>query len=68
MSELITVKTKECCMCHLTSELTLIKTDYLAWQSGMLVQKAFPYLSENEIELLITGIHSKCWDKLFGKD
>lgn len=40
--------------------------DYEAWENGELAQNAFPYLSADERELIMTGICSTCWDKQFG--
>ena len=42
--------------------------DYLDWSEGELVQIAFPYLSAEERETLISGICPKCWDETFGED
>ena len=39
--------------------------DYRAWQNGKHAQDAFPYLSANERELLISGIYPSCWDNMF---
>jgi len=41
--------------------------DIWAWEDGELVQNAFPYLSADEREMLISGICPECWDKLFGE-
>lgn len=40
--------------------------DYLSWNAGELAQKAFPYLSADEREMLISGICPTCWEKTFG--
>lgn len=42
--------------------------DYLDWQDGALVQDAFPYLSANKRELLISGCCSQCWNKMFSSE
>lgn len=36
-------------------------------RQGMLIQHAFPFLSSNERELLISGTCSKCWDEMFAQ-
>lgn len=41
--------------------------DIWAWEDGELVQNAFPYLSADEREMLISGICPKCWEKMFGE-
>lgn len=38
------------------------------WQSGMKVQDAFPDLSADDRERLISGICPDCWEKMFGDD
>jgi len=35
------------------------------WQNGTLAQKAFSYLDADQRELIMTGTHSGCWDKIF---
>ena len=69
---MMTIKTVSvevaCPFCGAVSNLTLNWEDYAKWQEGALVQDAFPYLTPNERELLITGICSDCWDRMFGTD
>lgn len=38
------------------------------WKSGMLIQRAFPNLSAEDREFLISGICPTCWSKLFPPD
>ena len=54
-----------CPICGHANEVEVNEIDYLDWQDGMLVQDAFPYLSANEREKLISGICPSCWDKMF---
>ena len=65
---LVKVQTKPCICCHETGLITVDYAQYIKWQEGMLVQQAFPDLSASEREMLITGTHPKCWDKMFGKE
>jgi hypothetical protein len=37
----------------------------ILWQSGMLIQDAFPMLSAGEREFIKTGITPKEWDEMF---
>jgi hypothetical protein len=39
--------------------------DYQAWKSGKLIQNAFPYLSADEREFLMTGITPDEWNSAF---
>lgn len=54
-----------CPICHTTHELEVPFEAFCAWQAGALVQDAFPMLSANEREMLISGICPPCWDNLF---
>jgi hypothetical protein len=38
------------------------------WQTGMLIQDAFPMLSADEREFIKTGITPEEWDQMFGED
>jgi hypothetical protein len=64
----IEVTTKRCLVCRKNSIMKLDKDSYDRWQSGMYVQTAFPRMSPDDRELLISGTHSKCWDARFGDD
>ena len=57
------VKTK-CPTCQSTKDFDLDDEDYLKWQRGMTVQRAFPGLDPDDRERLITGICPECWKTL----
>lgn len=57
-----------CPFCGKAHEIYVNDIDYLDWQDGMLVQEAFPYLSADEREMLISGICKECWESMFGSD
>jgi hypothetical protein len=65
MSDTIAVKTKTCCVCDKFEVLTLNRQAVESWQEGEYIQNAFPDMSDGDRELLISGTHSECWDKLF---
>ena len=54
--------------CGHANEVAVNETDYWDWQDGALVQDAFPYLSADEREMLISGICPKCWRDTFGDE
>lgn len=54
-----------CPFCGAETEIAVSASDYLNWKNGELVQNAFPYLSADEREALISGICSTCWDDMF---
>lgn len=59
----------ECPICHNFNEVMVNEEDYLAWVfDGMCAQDAFPYLSADEREILISGICPTCWEKTFGDE
>jgi len=55
-----------CPFCGRAHEVEVNEMDYLDWQDGELAQNAFPYLSADEREMLITGICPSCWTGMFG--
>ena len=55
-----------CPFCSRSNEVEVNEADYWDWDDGMLVRDAFPYLSADEREMLITGICPACFDKTFG--
>lgn len=64
-NEVITVKCNPCVMCNKSAEVKVPLHGFTLWQSGELIQKAMPQLSADDRELLITGTHSDCWERLF---
>ena len=57
-----------CPFCCFVNEVEVNEMDYLDWSDGELAQVAFPYLSADEREMLISGICPDCWDGMFGGD
>lgn len=63
----VTIITR-CPFCGHANEVEVNEMDYLDWSDGELAQVAFPYLSADEREMLISGICPTCWDEMFGSD
>ena len=61
----LTVVTR-CPFCGKGNFIEVNDADYDDWQDGELAQVAFPYLSADEREMLISGICPTCWDRMFG--
>lgn len=61
----VTISTA-CPFCGHANFVEVNESDYWDWQDGELVQRAFPYLTPDEREMLISGICPKCWDATFG--
>lgn len=63
------IATIPCPNCGAYKTLLVNKNAYRAWRHGeMLIQDAFPELSKEDRERLITGICPKCWKELFGDE
>lgn len=56
-----------CPICGRGNEVEVNEADYWDWDDGVLAQVAFPYLTAQEREMLITGTCPTCWNKMFGK-
>lgn len=57
-----------CPFCGRENSINVREEDYSAWQDGALVQDAFPYLSADEREMLISGICPTCWNDTFSDE
>lgn len=42
--------------------------DANAWVNGECIQNAFPYLTAEEREIMLTGMDNECWANTFGED
>ena len=56
-----------CPFCGEVHSVRVAERGYHAWQSGELVQKAFPYLSATEREQLISQMCPSCQKDIFGE-
>jgi hypothetical protein len=55
--------------CYVTKKpftVTVKKRDFDAWVGGEFAQRAFPYLSADQREFLISGTSPEGWKQLFG--
>ncbi len=57
---------RSCPICGENHAVVVNVDDYINWKHGELAQDAFPYLSADEREILISGICPNCWDSMFG--
>lgn len=55
-----------CPFCGKSVSVWVNEVDYYDWQDGELAQNAFPYLTAEQREVLISGICPTCWDGMFG--
>ena len=56
----------KCPFCKSKSEVVIPIKGYNKWVGGVAVQNAFPELSADDRELLITGMCRDCNKKIFG--
>jgi hypothetical protein len=64
----VTVETPRCFVCGQTATLEVPAAGFDAWRAGALIQRALPGLSSPERELLISGTHPACWDRMMGEE
>jgi hypothetical protein len=55
----------ECLECKEKVTIYIIREDWERWKAGEQIQDAFPYLSINDRELLVSRICETCFDRLF---
>lgn len=64
----ITYVTPPCMVCGVETEMQLLAHSYAKWAAGVFVQDAFPSMSADEREMIITGTHPNCWDMIIPSD
>lgn len=67
MTEEATEQVLICKGCGTRIVLKFNASDYRRWKEGELIQRAMPYLTPNEREILITGVCGKCFDAMFSE-
>ena len=61
----IAVETRPCQMCGKTSVVRLDEEKFNRWRQGEHIQNVWPEMSADNREVLISGTHPACWDRLF---
>jgi hypothetical protein len=56
----------QCRMCQQCHVIVVAENDFTAWRDGKFVQDAFPYLSKEDRELLVSQTCNECWYEMFG--
>ena len=64
----VLISTPLCIHCDGTSYRFISVSEFERLHAGEAVRSVFPDIYRDEVELLITGIHSDCWDDMFGDD
>lgn len=57
---------RQCPQCTKKYNIKLSVHDYTKWTDGKVIQSAFPYLNIDQREMIQTGIHTECWNGMFG--
>lgn len=66
MIEMVPVKTPTCSVCGKESTVYMSVDDYEKLMSGVdHIQDIFPTWTPDQRELLISGTHPDCWNKIF---
>lgn len=63
-----TIIMTKCKLCGETNFVTVYQQDLEDYKQGKSVLEAFPYLTPDERELIISGTCKTCWDKEFGEE
>lgn len=64
-TEMVLVETKQCVQCGKTTLVGVTREQYDKILQRLKVQEVFPEDTSDFRELIITGTHSECWDKIF---
>lgn len=64
----VVVISRSCLRCKEQHNIEMAEADYDSWQLGEHIQSAAPYLSEDDRELLISGICGPCFDAIFTEE
>ena len=59
---------KVCPHCHKLQTIEVNESQYNDWMAGKNIQRAFPDLSADQRELLISGICHECWEEIFPEE
>jgi hypothetical protein len=54
-----------CRVCDTKHVVMVTDVDVADWQGGKFIQDAFPYLTVDERELIMSQTCGSCWDKRF---
>ncbi len=61
-----TINTKPCPRCGRVDQLTVTKAGVARYLAGTLIQNAFPELTLDQREQMMTGFCPNCWTIIFG--
>lgn len=56
---------QRCPVCRKWSSVTVDAPGMMKWKRGALIQDAFPDMTKEDREILLTGTHPECWKTLW---
>lgn len=59
---------KVCLHCAQDAIVVVTTNDYNRWIGGELAQRAFPEMKPEDREMLISGVHTKCWEEICSEE
>lgn len=66
---MVTVVTPACWDCGLSTMMEVPLKGYNEWtMDGQPIVLSFPDMSDDDREMLISGTHPACWDRLFPRE
>ena len=68
ITDTVDVTTNPCIMCGEASTVKMLVHHYLEWQKGGYIDQVCPEMPKETREMLISGTHPDCWDKMFQED
>ena len=68
ITDTVDVDTKPCMMCGKASQVKMLVHHYIEWTNGGLIDRVCPEMPKETREMLISGTHPDCWDKMFQED
>jgi len=68
ITDTVNVTTNPCIMCGETATVKMLVHHYLEWQKGGLINMVCPEMPAETREMLISGTHPDCWDKMVQDD
>jgi hypothetical protein len=64
----VLLSTGICAFCRKIGTVTIPESGYHLWNNGAYIQDAFPTLSLDEREQIISGTHGECFDRMFKEE
>lgn len=62
------IKSKPCPECGAVATIPVKLEELIAYEGGALIQNAFPTMSADDRERLMTGFCPACWNRLFPEE